>query len=69
MNSSVSKAPTVWTEDEAKRAILKFDVIIDMANTAGADITQTKASLVQALTAFEAGDMNTLFGSMIENTH
>jgi hypothetical protein len=58
--------PTLWSEDEAKAAIKKFAAIIDMANTAGANITQPKAALHKAIRHFNAGNMNYVFSSIVE---
>jgi hypothetical protein len=62
----VSTAHTVWTEDEAKAAIRKFDVIIDMANTAGANIDDAEKKLEEAVTAFGSGNLNQAFTSISE---
>jgi hypothetical protein len=57
---------TIWTEDEAKSAIRKFDVIIDMANAAGANISGAKKSLLEAVDAFGKGNMNDVFCRIVE---
>jgi hypothetical protein len=62
----LSKAPIVWTEDEAKAEIRKFDVLIDMANAAGANVTVAKASLLAAVRAFGAGNLNDVFCRIVE---
>jgi len=58
---------TVWSEDEAKAAIRKFDVLIDMANTAGVtenDLDAAKEALKQAVKNFASGDLNETFNSI-----
>jgi hypothetical protein len=52
--------------DEAKAAIRKFDVLIDMANAAGADITDAKLSLLESVTSFDAGDIDDVFKKIVE---
>jgi hypothetical protein len=57
---------TVWTEDEAKAAIRKYDFYIDRANKVGAETEEAKKSLLEAVNAFDAGNMNYVFSRIVE---